>query len=161
MPLIATKGKQLSAVLTAESINSLVFNFNYQTTTANETAATTYALGEVLIYDTTTDKFRRILDADVANLPITSEDSILRDGADLCVFIGDGTGIGRGAPLSVAATTDTTVSVAFRGPLKLVEQGLVFETNITEANQAIIVKALEKQGLQVDQRADQVAVSFH
>ena len=155
MPVIATKTDVYSTLI-LDTQRDFIFNYNYTNTNAQQATATVYELGEILFYDGT--QFRRVLDADVASLPTASS---LPDDSPICVFVGDGTGIGRNVPLPIEATTDTPVSVAFAGPMTMLRSGLKFDSGISQANQALLIKQLEKQGIRFRDRAPQDTIVYH
>lgn len=154
MPTIGSRKPVLSSVLMQDSFN-VVENFNYAVSVLEETADTTIAIGTVVVWDT--DHFRTLLNADVASLPT---DSDLANGAGVAIVVGFDS-LGDSYDKEFVADTSDAVTLLFRGLASVKSSGLKFDAGVSGANQALVLKQLEKQDIAVKAATAAVATSFY
>ena len=128
MPIAAVEGKKYSDVFKQE----LWIDTAYcrEVGTANESAATSYVVGDVLGKVTATGKLKRCVQ--------TASDGSQNAYA---VVIN---------PTSVSASTDTKTLVAFRGPIAVLKSGLTLDSTFdTDVKKQEVYDALTAKGYQV------------
>lgn len=129
MPIIATDTARLSNVVKHEYEPSIAFC--REVVIANEAAAKTYAVGTVLGKITASGKYK-ISEATATDGSEVAAAVVLEDKA-------------------VAATTDTKVLVAVRGPMIVSKAGLVLGASIdTDGEKAAVYAALAAKNILVN-----------
>ena len=129
MPIIATDKQRFSNVVKHEYEPTLAFC--RAVVTANEAAATDYAVGTVLGKITASGKY-----------VVAKETAVDGSKVPAAVVLED---------KSIAAATDTKVLVAVRGPMILSKAGIALDaTYNTDAKKATALAALEALGILVN-----------
>ena len=158
MPVVGSSRKKISELLLNTSTFDDEFGLNYHLATVGVEAASNtdeVPIGIPLVYDGTAGAFVRYLAQDIS--AVTS--SSLPDDSPICIAVGAKEGLGFNKEDVTLSTTATNLTVIFRGPAGLLNEGIDWGS-ATGPNQIEFRTQMEKQGLSIQTRATAVTPSF-
>ena len=158
MPIVATKDPVFSEFL-VDNLDPTIQNFGIAQVNVNLAAEATLNWGDVLFPSSGT-LWRQLVNADVANIG-TTVDSSLPNNAPVCIVVGSASGLGRDYSNTIAATTDTAVTVLYRGPASFKGDKLAYGDTVSDANQLLVQEQIETQNVQLVDVATTLNSQFH
>jgi hypothetical protein len=140
MPVIYEERKVVSELVKAiadfENIGAVDYNFSRVGCIGSTTIE---AIGVPMVWDSVNSAFEVYV---AQSIPTT--DSLLPDGAPVCLVVGQREGYGVNTADVTLSATAQELTVLFRGKASIVNEGITWGA-VTAPNQALFLTALEKQ----------------
>ena len=160
MPTLAnsTRRRQISELIKGFDNFQYEKGINYYFATVDvEGTALINPIGTPLVWITASASFAEYIAQDFSGFV----DSPLPDKTPICISVGDGRGVGfNDEDIQLQATTPVKMTVMFRGPAGVVEEGLDWNTGTNATNQGIFKAKLEQQSIAVGETATEVTPSY-